>query len=362
MLILSHLDRDHVNGLPHLLKHCSSLKMVVLPYLHPLERLFLLARATFKSQEEKAFYLDFIADPYAWFQQSDIQLVIVDGDEPDTVPDETSLRNIKSNWSETREVDSAQFLYKSSVFKRFAKNELKYEKLSVSHASILQFQKKWFFRFFNKPMPEAVLQLWQDELVRSLQMSFDDICKNIKQIIFNQTLFRKLKKSYRVIFCNGQSLNPTSLIVYHGPILPYSNALCISETTSKQNACSMRRGCCHCRAYCSSIVWDRFGTFLLGDITLDDKILKDLERHFGWLLETIKVISLPHHGASSSWDKKILEIIKSESFWIASSQSNHRLGHPHPTVIADLVKNEPTSYFLWSNEKKAIHYYSDYYC
>jgi glyoxylase-like metal-dependent hydrolase (beta-lactamase superfamily II) len=61
LLVVSHLDYDHVSGLDYLLTKAHA-QYVVIPYLSPIERLFLAAKNT----NSAPWYYRFLIDPVAF--------------------------------------------------------------------------------------------------------------------------------------------------------------------------------------------------------------------------------------------------------------------------------------------------------
>lgn len=74
MLVLSYLDYDHVSGVDDLLKFMK-VKVAVLPYLSPVERVLLLLR--WSSERVSAWYLEFLYDPVKYLLSRDVQFVVL---------------------------------------------------------------------------------------------------------------------------------------------------------------------------------------------------------------------------------------------------------------------------------------------
>jgi len=85
LLTLSHLDEDHVGGVEELLAS-RNVEVALLPYLHPWERLILVAEACERGNlTESRFAL--LSSPAAWLRRRGVQRVVFvlppDIDDPD---------------------------------------------------------------------------------------------------------------------------------------------------------------------------------------------------------------------------------------------------------------------------------------
>lgn len=91
LLVISHFDRDHINGLPNLLANRRKVRKVVAPYLSPEERL---AMAILFSDEDDGVMggadtplIKAVLDPIAWLDEngsidSDTQIILVQPGSP----------------------------------------------------------------------------------------------------------------------------------------------------------------------------------------------------------------------------------------------------------------------------------------
>lgn len=88
MLFVSHFDRDHICGIPHLLHQKKGLQVdtIVIPYLDVIERIIAFGRSSATSAEPHAerFHEDIVVDPIGTMTQfGPRQIVMVASDEED---------------------------------------------------------------------------------------------------------------------------------------------------------------------------------------------------------------------------------------------------------------------------------------
>jgi competence protein ComEC len=95
-------------------------------------------------------------------------------------------------------------------------------------------------------------------------------------------------------------------------------------------------------------LFDKIGQLLTGDINLNFR-WEDIRNHFWDLLQNdISIVQIPHHGAKRNWDVNLLNTIKDDSMWIISAGISNKYGHPHVSVVDDVVNKG--RYLCWSNE------------
>jgi hypothetical protein len=92
LLVLSHLDEDHCNGVEELLACCGA-KTVMLPYLNEVERL-IEAAARAADRRLTGTALELLADPRRWFLQRGAGEVI----EVEPAPDEGDIGPARTEW------------------------------------------------------------------------------------------------------------------------------------------------------------------------------------------------------------------------------------------------------------------------
>jgi len=75
LLVISHLDADHINQVAYLLDGVKC-KMVVLPYLTPLDRLYIYFDAGFDDATDDDDFREFVTDPAAYLVERGAERVI----------------------------------------------------------------------------------------------------------------------------------------------------------------------------------------------------------------------------------------------------------------------------------------------
>jgi beta-lactamase superfamily II metal-dependent hydrolase len=90
---------------------------------------------------------------------------------------------------------------------------------------------------------------------------------------------------------------------------------------------------------------------LTGDINLNNKY-QELKKHYQNYLDSILLTQIPHHGARKNWKRDILSDLRFCFFWVLSCGFTNRYGHPHLSVVMNILNNE--YFFGWCNEFNGI--------
>lgn len=128
-----------------------------------------------------------------------------------------------------------------------------------------------------------------------------------------------------------------------------------SHARNNISLCLMTRTIMPCKAKCIPCL-RRYshpkksaGSLLLGDLKIDGAIIASMQEHFGavrW--NDLEVVQVPHHGSQHSWEPGIASMFDAGLFiHCIPTVSPH---HPHPTVTADLAPH----YVLKANYHKGV--------
>lgn len=360
LLVLSHFDIDHINGVDKLLSDVAVDK-VVIPYFTPIERLIIGLRnpgAPEKSDDEKPYdwYFDFLSDPVSFLikNKKANQVIIVGGD------------------SETEEYAKTKFKF-SDQFREddIGKNDLNFIKmhddwqlkkqisehdpnwvqenklLVKNHLHSVPLSNYWIFKFFNYKVEEDTLEGFHNCL-KNIGIDPDD-SNALREIIRSKEERKKIKMSYSKLRMKS---NDTSLVLYHGPIKKpkHVSLLC--------NYCIQRGYECfpfYLTKHLCEHDSNRFGHLLTGDIDLNHKRNIELLKHYDEFKNQIKIVQVPHHGSVENWNSLImLDLLGHErwfTLWCVSAGILNAYGHPSPDVIDELSR---WGCVQWSNEHNRI--------
>jgi beta-lactamase superfamily II metal-dependent hydrolase len=379
MLVISHLDADHVNGLPRLLDGSITVKRAFLPYLTPLQRL-LTAGASI--QESDARYFDFLADPVRFLVARGVERVVFiggrggpeAGSETGSPPPEQGPDGPSAELDELEEDGWTATLFNNSEPKQPAllpeqeKQRLGTAPPAESSKPKVQFKTHsrnfainscWFGKFFHKdqtlplinelsggptdftPQPNDLpnarrMKAFLGEVYQHFQ-TLDPLV--LVQAISNSAQRKFLRAAYRHIDGNH---NDVSLVLWHGP---KSRPAYAELMTRRQNTMQ-------------SLLYRHAegngGSLLTGDITCTDAVVEDMRLHFGQLLRQVSCLQIPHHGSEHSWNRRLLEYIDDSAFFVVSAGLQNRYNHPDPGVLASLVTTGGVKRWFMSNEANSV--------
>lgn len=344
MVVISHFDEDHVNGIADLIRN-KRVKLLVLPYVTWVERMMLYAHSTSEDRE----YIQLLSDPIAFFSNNDRfnidSIVIVSGpdtppsDNPDMLPPSPEKTTEERNNNDLNQMEM-QFLVKSSNDKKLL-DEIS-STFSTNRDNIftsnrrLSFYKTpfsliagniWEFHFYNQQSTDTKLQarfhkailLWIKKEGIEIEHIFDDRYRNDVRLIY--------KKFYK-------NLNQTSLILYHGP------------TDWQQSLGNSLR-------YVYSN--EKNGTLLTGDLNISKvKVLADIMAYYKDRIPKTGVFSIPHHAAFGYWHFSHPSGLENFEAYVVSAGIN-RKHHPSPYVIAD-IREYCTGEIIFSDEARSYTY------
>ncbi|WP_157456865.1 MBL fold metallo-hydrolase [Carnobacterium maltaromaticum] len=292
MLVVSHFDNDHVNGLPYLLSKCTVKKMYI-PYY----------------EIEDLLVLNLILHIYG----EKVEEIIL-------------IRPFSSN------EEGEEFNVNDDRISKELKEKLKYH---VNNTPVLLKKEEWEFRFFNvKPERnekeiEAINDLsaeFNKEMLHSgvntipeMIRKDKDAIKKLKEVL--DDYFKKLKKlKINTYLTKGDWSNNSSLCLYHAP-----KEECV-EYISKN------------KPYFFS---DKRGSLLTGDISLKGRRRDQFKE---WLNQVdafnkINVFYLPHHGSENNIKPEFIAEIN-PNYTVSSSGFKNKYRHPHSAITSSCKRRE----------------------
>ena len=327
MLIISHLHDDHVNGLEYLLNGVD-LDTVVMPYTDSITRF--LARTDSLGEEE--FLNSFYADPVGWFVSRGVHRILLIGSQfAENYKNKEEEQNRR--WKYDRNGNINNFEIDGIIdVEKVSNTDVFYLDHNAQVESRLFF---WKFKFSNLKLYETESYMHiVDEFQRKNLVTLNDI-------FHNKRLTQELKKCLKKSIPNGKTVNRTSVVAIHEPILnsgerivfQSSNPYLLNGVSEILNDLDNK--------YLSKICKR---TILTGDIEImeDETIPLKKDIYYG-----CAVFQYPHHGAKEIIPNRVLS---SNMFNIFSIGIANRYGHPNSVA---LVGNK--SFFI-VNERMSFDY------
>lgn len=290
MLIVSHFDSDHINGIVNLLRSRHPSR-VLIPYVAKEEMLLCLINAG--PDNETQSFLRFCAGrmygmEFPGNQNYDTRVSVVYAEKPkhqEKTPAE-SLSEVLSH-----------------------------------HTSVTVAGGYYIFRFFNTSAFGKDKTL-VDELEKRFGPDWGD---NLVDLV--TTKLSDLKTVYEKVF-GKKRINHTSLVCCHGPTDMHG----FFETYHS----GVIYGCPPARG--SSIGNGMMGAQLLtGDISLKASF-DEIKSHYQTDLERISLCIVPHHGSKNSWDSRIFSLMPNCYFWPCSFGLGNKHKHPNAQVVAQFLR------------------------
>jgi len=335
LLILSHLDRDHVDGLDRLLNGVT-VKKVVLPYVAPATRL-LYALASPGRLTQK--YVRFLTEPADYLRNAAEhieEIIYLDGDglEEDFNFPNPEVGPTDGDFRLTIEGKEA---HKQSTRPPNRADRHMIGPLKIGLHGV------WEFLFFNRNTTG-----WRGNLEKLLPQ-VEVILTKFDQSVNGawQTLIEQLKKLYRSKdqFKNdGVGHNDISLLTYAGAVGRHRvNYKKLGVYPAKLIPCgtaSPSQACC----WLLDINDERQLSFLYtGDITFNEVLANSLQKRLAAYNRWRRVLQFqaPHHGANASWKPPIStvwpQIVSIFSYGVDNSH-----GHPGQVQWQSLSAHGPT--------------------
>jgi hypothetical protein len=357
LLILSHLHKDHVNGLDKLFNEYE-VNQVILPYFSPEERLFIALRNINKQD----WYYRFLSDPVEFFiEEKKVEKVIIitgrdegEGEEDDDnqfdddfSPEEKEYEETKDKIDLNRMPDDDSNISENENWGKYKKDGKLFIKKHNRYATVFGL---WIFRFFNYKVSKANLKDFRKCLfktIENLKGEYEtgnlthDYSEKIKEVIKNKEDREKLKKCYNLFERNLKDFNNTSLILYHGPVRK-SHLSRVSSFYRCLRSCAYSY-CCRCCENGSIFIphsedVNQVGQFLTGDVNLNVRY-EEIKKHYKNYLNNVLVGQVPHHGSKYNWNDKLLNDTPNSKIWVVSAGILYEK-HPSKKVRCDIKKNK----------------------
>lgn len=344
-VFISHLDADHINGFDKLCELVDRrIKKVVLPYLDLEDRYYETSRAL--NTNTSGLFLDFLNNPIEWVRhrlpQAEIILLNPASDDDSdqdrvVIPEENKEPDNRHSISAGTQLSKDKLTIPKGLDAYTWMADLpSSSSLSKSPILLLAYippiTKKKNSAFKNKLKEAGFGKL-------SIENLYNILCDPIER--------KKLRECYLSLASDHNIISMNLLVKSLGEVV---------ETRTNSSWHKNYREFNYSRDYdhrsFNDLLFSRkkFGYLFTGDSKLSvnkyySKWEKFYQIHFG----EVQFISLPHHGSTHNFNRRILELIPNAIF-IAQSGSN---GYEHPSKdVVDEIFNSPYHSFIQISEDR----------
>ena len=287
-VFISHLDDDHINGIPFLLKYCH-VKNLFFPLITEENAKYIRLLNIIKNNGKASFASLFVSNPHEAFNQFDIR-------ERPKLYKVTEIDQNGDNQIDAIPIHSgenvADIIYNFSLYTPwlFIPYNFRQKDRIISLKKLLN-------NCFGKNMNNTDLQsIWENGT---------DVERN------------KIKCCYEKI---KGSFNTNSMTLYSGPerrvITQY-----VGQSINNR-----------CYWPCNQKM---AGCLYMGDYDASGKYKwKELNTAYGTYWNNIGCVQIPHHGSKYNYNH---ELAKLNAYYVMSAGAKNKYDHPHGMVIKDLL-------------------------
>lgn len=327
MLVISHFDKDHMNGISELLRD-TKVKNIFIPYYHLDD------------------YLLFVCFIYGYGIAANIENIIL-------VPPTDAIKNEAEGYIENLNNNDFGLDHANDI-----PNNFEIDNIDILKANKIKFsfKKIWEFKFYNVELKSKDYEGIESEIKKKLDdSSLEEFIKKPGSKKELQEIYKKYIKTYH----SNSEQNQSSLCLYHGPRDDLRLLMCHR---------------CICGLKLSHYIHDfyrfyvrklRFcelmsnGTILTGDISLVDSASDKEKPYYESFIQCFEnylkrtgVFQIPHHGSKNTWNKQILKKFPNAIFVNSASENNHN--YPDRIVLCDILNVGRNIRF--SNERYGVCY------
>lgn len=346
ILFVSHLDKDHINGIDALSAHMQ-IDTVVLPCLDPLLVTMIACEAIGESGVATSVR-EFLADSSSWFTARGIKKIyyipradeatnpfnpnVEQSPEDDIVPDDDVGPDKGRNYQIRSDVIGTP--QSGRLGKSITRTLGPHTSISTNS---IGGSPSWLLVPYVHPFPNKTIELFRQAVGKLLPKTFSSrhtaskaFMSNLLKLLSVEDDRRKLKSCYSILSTDS---NRPSLSLYSGPRELYPN----TTVSGTDDTLYWPFSCPHLRVNSTKIRSNRNGGGWLstGDANLEMLNTRTpwLQR-FEYLIDNVNVFILPHHGSNDSIHDEILMRLK-DSMMVACAASG-RTKHPHELLLGRL--------------------------
>lgn len=311
-LFISHLDDDHTNGIPFLLKYCK-VKNMFFPLVTGTDKIYLYMQHIVDGGSADSFAMRFLENPRRAFEWFYIEYT------PMLHPVVAREQDIQQM---DRGLDAIPVNSGTNVASIIFGNALEEYKM----------YQRWCYLPFNFRQPERYRQL-QNALNKEFGGDLDNEALHWIRERGKDADWRKIKKAYQAV---KGSFNTNSMTLYSG-----------LEDHERRQFIETNR--CSCKCSCGG---KAAGCLYLGDYDASGvQKWNDLQDAYKDYWRQIGCVQVPHHGSRHNYNTELAEL---DVYYVISAGRSNRYHHPHSLVIKDLLFHERHPYIVTENQASAI--------
>lgn len=318
-VFISHLDRDHINGLPYLLQYCN-VKNIFLPLITEKNRKWLLLKDLVESSSlnpsETDFVRKFLQDPYT------------------AILEITHTPPVIYYIYETDQMQTDLFPLSNHVqYLRSGQNVADYIFSSVHYNTNDDFEWKYIpYNFNEKKNLEYLIKALYTQLGKNY--SCEELSVMIKK---DQRIRTEVKAAYKKV---PGSFNINSMTL-----------LSMTEDRVKYQYPDYR--CCFPFCNCFTVP---NGCLYTGDYdTNHQSNWEQLMSAYEDYMEYIGCIQVPHHGSRYSYNHGLSELVRCQYYVISAGEKNS-FRHPHGSVIRDILMAHKLPMIVTEQRSNMVHF------
>ena len=342
-LYLSHLHRDHTNGVEALMKQCN-VKQVVLPYLNEYEKIITLLDYTKRNIEVSDFVRELILSPSEWqrrFAENVDRVILVrQGGIEDLEPvDENPLRSLDGfteAWDSVFVAPPSTPRSSSSSGKAYVASGK-----SIITVDVEGFDFGWEFVPHCHSVSDEQYRKFRLEVNRTFNKGMSEELNNedVKNIVKCQSKLNNLMGCYDKIWRDN---NLISMSLYIGPTAVSAEAF----LAKIENCNKIYRGyngfTWHGRFYDICCDEDEVmaknltygGWMLTGDSNFYRRIrLNEFVNRYRKYKSIVDVVMVPHHGSHYNVIQEFFDFFDNLSLTYAAAGPTNKHRHPSPKVV-----------------------------
>lgn len=329
IVFISHIDKDHVNGLEYLLKYCK-VKNIVFPYTKKKDKIALnieyFCNNNIPSYND--FTYKFINDPYRALRDLNSDTILYGIREYHSDND--------SNWTNGDENEEKFEVINSGInlskFFLYGKNTPKIN---------------WEYVPFNFREDKRKKQFF-DELKKNIGLPFEE--SDIDELLrmWNNIKIRNaIIDAYKKVKGN---MNTNSMVLFSGIRDKYIFQRPIRRSNNYR---SYYDYCCFCYCKkCFDYVSKKNGCLYTGDYEANGAYKwHDLKNAFSEYWDYIGCVQIPHHGSYRNYNHEFALL---DAYFIISAGCKNRFRHPSGLVIKDLYLNEKYPFIVTEQHDSEI--------
>lgn len=308
-VVISHLDRDHFNGLRELSKK-TTISHLYLPYLP-------------QDKNIKVFLLA-------------CTLLDMDG---------------SNNYSQYR---STEFLFALELYNLTDSGELVHNIENITfdiggfadqNSEIIKykfsFKGYWEFVLFNKTVSKSILTELHNRICSFLE---EEGCDDLLEYVYKNQNLTKLREIYDDIFkkelkmssknTDNSIINATSIALLHYPLYNNPTSFLVENSSIRDRyLCAKFNRCCRYINYCNMLFDNASASLLTGDIVFDTSFYNKLKGIVGE--KKLIAFQVPHHGSHKNWNINQYDLpVKN---YIISFGLGNTYGHPSAQTVSDIL-------------------------